>query len=107
MASAEAQLSDAMEAEGRAGSMEPRDRTLRYLGEPSMTIRLEPSPVAGIGSYQNQRRSSAVQELIARLRDWEFACGIALVFFVAVVGVLLTVQHWNNAGCLSLAERET
>jgi len=61
-----------------------------------MTMRSEPSTVTGTGSYQSQTRGSAVQGSIARLKDWELAWGIALVFFVAAMGVLLTAQGWRS-----------
>ncbi len=59
-------------------------------------MRSEPSTVTGTGSYQSQTRGSAVQGSIARLKDWELAWGIALVFFVAAMGVLLTAQGWRS-----------
>jgi hypothetical protein len=76
--------------------MEPRDRTLWYLSEPSMTMRSEPSTITGTRSYQSQSRSSAFEGSITRLRNWELAWGIALVLFVGALGILLTAQGWRS-----------
>jgi dolichyl-phosphate-mannose-protein mannosyltransferase len=61
-----------------------------------MTIRSESPTVSGTRSYQGQSLGNAVQKLIARLRHWELAWGIALVLFVAAPGVLLTTQGWRS-----------
>jgi hypothetical protein len=59
-------------------------------------MRSEPPALSSVGSYQSQTRSSVIQKSITCLRDWELVSGIAFVFFIGILGILLTTQAWRS-----------